>query len=89
MSTAATGRGPPVSQLLSAIKKFLQDAIIDAGYVWSREISRVKGLKLVFSESRRLSTWLRSDEQSNTGIVTDRVAFSSTFWSKMFPKSSA
>ena len=71
MPTAATNRGPPLFQLLIATKKFLQDTTIDARYVWSREISRVRGLKLVFSGSRPLSTWLRSDEQSNTGIATD------------------
>jgi hypothetical protein len=65
MPTPATGKDSFVYRHLNATKKFLQDATIDARCAWDGEMHRVGGLKFEFPGLRRLSTGLRSDEQTN------------------------
>jgi hypothetical protein len=86
-----TTQGSSIFQHLSATKKLLQDATIDSRYVWGSEVCHVRGLKM-FSGSRQLSTWLRSDERTNRtrGLLQlTRISFSSPFWSKTHSRFSA
>jgi hypothetical protein len=73
MSTSTTAsRGSPVFQHLSATKKFLHDATIDARYAWGGLLSGVSGLKLEITRPRLRSTKLRSDEPTNRIESGDR-----------------
>jgi hypothetical protein len=62
MPTSATSRGSSILQLLSATKKVLQDAIVDARYVWRGEMGHARGLIFEFAGPWPPQMKLRSDE---------------------------
>jgi hypothetical protein len=62
MPTSAASRGSSILQLLTTTKKVLQDAIVDARYIWRSEMGHARGLKFEFAGRWSPQMKLRSNE---------------------------